>query len=335
MPQTWSTRDVPAEQRFGYWREMICQAFLALTPESDRRDAFAGSVTQWPLGALSIARIVSQRQRVERTERDLVAGSPPGFYANLQLTGVSTMRQGGRFTVLRPGDVAVVDTTEPFVFEFGDDFRQLSFFVPGQLLRAQIPGAPARGRVPGPPSRASAASRIPTATRIPTTVGVGAALRHLLTALPGGSPRLAPHAAALLAEALTGPGDAPPRRVPHTHARAVADIEEHLTDDDLSPSATARRLEISVRSVHALFAGRELSYTATVRRLRLDRAARDLRDPARAHLRVADVAADAGFADVTAFHRAFRREFGRTPAQLRQRPGSESRPDARRGPGGG
>ncbi|MEU4162887.1 helix-turn-helix domain-containing protein [Actinoplanes sp. NPDC026670] len=301
MPQTWSTLDVAPARQFGHWREMICQAFLALTPESDLRDGFAGSVTQWPLGAFSIARITSQRQRVERTERDLAGGSPPGFYANLQVTGVSTMRQAGRFTVLRPGDLAVVDTGEPFTFEFGDDFRQLSFFVPEGLLQAQVSGP------------------ISTATRVPTTSGVGAALRHLLTALPAAPVRLAPHAAALLAAALSEPVAATPRRAPHNHARAVADIEEHLTDEDLSPSATARRLEISVRSLHALFAGRELSYTATVRRLRLERAARDLRDPARAHLRVADVAADAGFADVAGFHRAFRRAFGQTPTELRRR----------------
>jgi AraC family transcriptional activator of tynA and feaB len=300
MPHTWSTRDAVPSRQFGHWREMICQAFLALTPESDLRDGFDGTVTQWPLGALSIARITAQRQRVERTERDLAAGSPPGFYANLQLTGVSTMRQAGRTTVLRPGDVAVVDTTEPFTFEFGGDFRQLSFFVPGPLLRAQVTGP------------------ITTATRIPTTSGVGAALRHLLTALPTAAPRLAPHAAALLAAALSESPAASPRRAPHTHARAVADIEEHLTDDDLSPSATARRLDISVRSLHALFAGHDLTYSATVRRLRLERAARDLRDPARTHLRVADIAADAGFADVAGFHRAFRRAFGRTPTQLRR-----------------
>lgn len=55
-----------------------------------------------------------------------------------------------------------------------------------------------------------------------------------------------------------------------------------------------------------------------MRRLRLEQADRDLRDPARSHLRVIDIATDAGFADVTSFHRAFRREYGRTPAQGRQ-----------------
>jgi AraC family transcriptional activator of tynA and feaB len=106
-------------------------------------------------------------------------------------------------------------------------------------------------------------------------------------------------------------------RAPRTHAAAVADIEAHLTDDDLSPAATARRLSVSVRFVHGLFAGRPESYAATVRRLRLEKAAHDLRDPALSHLRVIDIATEAGFVNVASFHRAFRRAFGRTPNEHR------------------
>ena len=51
---------------------------------------------------------------------------------------------------------------------------------------------------------------------------------------------------------------------------------------------------------------------------RLDQARRDLTDPARAALRIIDIAADNGFADVTHFHRVFRQAYGNTPAQLRR-----------------
>jgi len=303
MAETWSTRTTAPPRQFDYWRELICAAFLALTPESDLRDGFAGTVTQWPAGRLSLARIESQRQLVRRTERDIARTPRHGFYANLQLAGSSEMRQHGRVAVLRPGDLAVVDTTEPFAFEFATDFRQLSFFVPASLLTAQVAG------------------RVPTATRIDTTGGVGAAIRHALRALPTLAPetaaRLAVHAGGLLAVALDGPVDAAPVRSRRTYAQVVVDIEEHLADDDLCPTTTAWRLGISVRGVHGLFAGRELSYAATVRRLRLEQAVRDLRDPARRHLRIIDIAADAGFADVAGFHRAFRRAYGRTPSQVR------------------
>ena len=306
MIRTWSTVDTEPRQQFEYWREMICEAFLDLSPESEHRDRFAGSVTQWPTG---IARIGSQGQRVRRTARDIARAPRAGFYANLQVRGSSVMRQAGRTAVLAPGDLAVVYTDEPFEFEFGTDFTQLSLFVPGLLL-------------PG---------RVPTATRVGTVTGVGAAARHAMTALAG-SP-LAPESAArlatltggLLAVALTtvepaetGPQPVGAGRSHRTYRAALADIVEHLGDDDLSPPATARRLGLSVRSLHGLFAGREQTYAGTVRRMRLELALRTLRDPNLAHLRVIDVAAEAGFGDVASFHRAFRREFGRTPASVRQ-----------------
>ena len=307
MAQRWSTLSSPHTGQFGYWREMICAAFLALTPESDLRGSFTGTVTQWPLGSLNLARIDSQRQRVRRTEKDIGRSPRAGYYANLQLRGDSQMTQHGRTTTLRPGDLAVVDTRAPFTFDFRGDFRQLSLFVPALLLEEEVSGG------------------VRTATRVDTVTGVGAAVRHALAALtsaamtPGAAARLAVHTTGLLAVALDATGEPAPApvRAARSYAAALADIDEHLADDDLSPAVTARRLGISVRWLHALFAGEQHSYAATVRRRRLERAARDLRDPARHHLRVIDIASDAGFGSVASFHRAFRREFGTTPAQLR------------------
>ncbi|MEU7870627.1 helix-turn-helix domain-containing protein [Dactylosporangium sp. NPDC049140] len=295
----WSTGDRAPGEQFAYWRELICAAFLALTPESDLRGGFAGDVRQWPLGGLALARIASQRQTVRRTEDDIARSPVHGFYANLQVRGTSLMAQGERVTLLRPGELGLVNTDRPFRFEFGSDFEQLSFFVPSALL-------------PGP---------VPTAAAVPTRAGVGAAVRLALESVPTvrRPERLAVHAAGMLAVALD-PTLLRPVRSPRTHAAALADIEEHLGDDDLCPAATARRLGVSVRFVHGLFAGTPESYAGTVRRLRLEKAARDLRDPARGHLRVIDIATEAGFVNVASFHRAFRKAFGSTPHQVRTHP---------------
>lgn len=298
----WTTSaQAPAEQ-FTHWRELICDAFLALTPESDLRDGFAGSVTQWRLGELSLARIESQRQTVHRTEAGVQRDPTGGYYANLQVSGTSLMAQHGRVATLLPGDLAVVDADEPFRFEFGGDFRQLSLFVPAATISTVGP--------------------VPTATAVDTTTGVGAAVRHSMETLARGplregtAARLALHAAGMLSIALE-PAILTPVRSPRSYQMCLKDIEEHLTDEDLSPAATARRLGISVRTVHGLFAGHEASYAATMRRLRLERAARHLADPAMQHLRVIDVATEAGFGNVASFHRAFRRQFGRTPNAAR------------------
>src|SRR5687767_10554230 len=135
----WTTATLAPARQFTHWRELICEAFLALTPESDLRDGFAGSVTQWRLGPLSLARIESQRQTVHRTEAGVQRDPIRGYYANLQVRGTSLMAQHGRVATLRPGDLAVVDADEPFRFEFGGDFRQLSLFVPAPTLAAAGP----------------------------------------------------------------------------------------------------------------------------------------------------------------------------------------------------
>ncbi|WP_027346662.1 AraC-like ligand-binding domain-containing protein [Hamadaea tsunoensis] len=301
MATTWTTAVAPPGGRFAYWREVICEAFLDLSPESDRRDGFAGAVRQVGLGRLDLARIDSRRQLVRRTEADIEHAPRAGFYANLQVRGAGQAVQDGRSAYQRPGDLALVDTTRPFELIFPADFRQYSLFVPRELLP----------------------SGVRTAVRLDTTSGIGAAFRHILSALdresaaPPHAARLAQHANGLLALLLDDAEPARPLRAPRTYAAAVADIEEHLTDEDLSPAGTARRLGCSVRTLHALFAGADRTYAATVRRLRLEYARRALADPARAHLRIIDIAADAGFADVSSFHRAFRREFGRSPGAVR------------------
>jgi AraC-like DNA-binding protein len=288
---------------------MICEAFLDLSPESHLREGFRGRVSQRSLDRLDLARIESQAQLVRRTETDIARSPNAGYYANLQLRGTGLTTQDGHTALTQPGDLTLVDTEKPFTFEFGDDFQQLSLHIPGDMLPA-APDQPVR-----------------TATRIRTASGVGAAIRHALQAIDAGNlaprsaARLAEHTCGLLTVALEQPvtsGAPSARRHRRLLDAALDDIAEHLAEGDLSPARTAARLGISNRLLHQLFAGTEHSYTATVRRRRLEQAHRDLVDPARAELRVIDVAADNGFADVTHFHRVFRQAYGYTPAQLRR-----------------
>src|SRR5579859_6564341 len=193
MP-TWSTDAVPPRRQFAFWREMICEAFLDLTPESPLRDGFFGRVTQQPLDQLDLARIESQAQQVRRTEADIARSPQSGYYANLQVRGVGVTIQDGRTAVTEPGDLTLIDTTRPFAFQFGSDFQQLSLHIPEELL--------------GPSGLDRAG---PTATRISTVSGVGAAIRHAMTAIDGGdltassAARLAVHTAGLIAVALEQP----------------------------------------------------------------------------------------------------------------------------------
>ena len=104
---TWSTAAVPPSRQFGYWREMICEAFLDLSPEAARcagqlpRPGHAAS----PGAAWTSPGSSSQAQRVRRTEADIARSPQSGYYANLQLRGSCADHQDGRVAVTQPGDL--------------------------------------------------------------------------------------------------------------------------------------------------------------------------------------------------------------------------------------
>ena len=104
------------------------------------------------------------------------------------------------------------------------------------------------------------------------------------------------------------------------HARLSAilrTIESQSDDPDLSAAAVAALLGITPRYVHLLLEGTGKSFTHHVLERRLERAAVLLRDPQWGHRKVADIAAEAGFTDLSYFNRAFRRRFGATPSAIR------------------
>jgi len=101
---------------------------------------------------------------------------------------------------------------------------------------------------------------------------------------------------------------------------ALAFIELHLADGELTPEQVARAQGVSRRRLDQIL--REalgVSVAARIWERRLQQAAADLVDPARAALAVSQVGFAAGFEDAAHFSRAFKRRFGHTPSEWRAR----------------
>lgn len=315
MIRTWSTADVAPDRQLEHWREAICEAFLDLRPESAVRGPFRGAVTQRRFGALELGSVRSQAQRVYRTARAVDSSPRDSYYANLHVRGRGMVLQDHRTAVLAPGDLALVDTTRPFTMAFDTDFAQLSFHVPRAALEREVGGVPL------------------TARTVSTDRGAGPAVRAALVALQRGdlgeasARRLAAATVELLAllleEQAAPAASAAPARPPRGLLEAaLADVATHLGGPGLTPAATAARLGVSVRLLHRAFERHDRTFAREVRWRRLARAHEQLQDPRRDPLRVIDVAVEAGFVDVTHFHRAFRQRYGRTPAEVRATRGS-------------
>jgi AraC-like DNA-binding protein len=94
-------------------------------------------------------------------------------------------------------------------------------------------------------------------------------------------------------------------------------IDSRSSDPDLNAITVAKMLGITPRYVHLLLEETGKSFTHHVLERRLDKAAALLRDPRWRYRKIADIAAEAGFSDLSYFNRAFRRRFGLTPSATR------------------
>jgi len=97
-----------------------------------------------------------------------------------------------------------------------------------------------------------------------------------------------------------------------------AQVARSYRDPQLSVSDLARRHHMSVRQVQRLFEEEGGTFTACLQSHRLAHVRRALADPARAGQLIATLAYEAGFSDLAAFNRLFKRRYGVAPGQVRE-----------------
>jgi AraC-like DNA-binding protein len=97
----------------------------------------------------------------------------------------------------------------------------------------------------------------------------------------------------------------------------LREIEHRCSDPGMNAITIALLLGITPRYVHLLLEETGKSFTHHVLERRLDKAATLLRDPRCRNRKIAGIAAEAGFTDLSYFNRAFRRHFEATPSDIR------------------
>jgi AraC-like DNA-binding protein len=105
-------------------------------------------------------------------------------------------------------------------------------------------------------------------------------------------------------------------------ARIKDDIADNLANPDLSIDWSARRHGLRPRAIQDIFYGVGESFTAYLLECRLAQAHKSLVDPANAGLNIAQVAMASGFGNISWFNNAFRKRFGMTPGDARDRESS-------------
>lgn len=97
-----------------------------------------------------------------------------------------------------------------------------------------------------------------------------------------------------------------------------AQVLKRLSDGDLSITTAAQRAGLTPKQLQRLFATTGMTFSEFVLDQRLLLARRLLADPGYRREKIAAIALDAGFGDLSYFNRTFRKRFGMTPSEWRE-----------------
>ncbi|MET9694607.1 helix-turn-helix domain-containing protein [Streptomyces sp. NPDC006514] len=294
------------------WAQVLGESLVPLSL-TNMSSAFRGSVEQTVLlPEVSVADVRTHgHSAVLRTDRLIRVEPRESYLFSLHLGGCGVGLQNEREAVLQPGTGALFDATRPYQLHFPADSREVVL---------QVPRRPLRDRVENIDELSSRA--------LPAEAATWRVFAVFLRELADVSQELAPEQRAelgrttidLLATALRATAgrkpDVPTGRQAMLRAMRCC-VMENLTDPAFTPSVLARRQGISLRYASDLFAEAGTSPAAFIRDQRLKAAYRALTDPRQSHRTIAGVAAHSGFADRTTFTRAFVRQYGMTPTDLR------------------
>lgn len=307
------TDQVPLRDGFAAFREAIANAFMPWNfegPEPNRFSARLDTVTieaVTAFGQTKIAPLIGVRSQTE------ISRSPEEcLYANYVLAGQLHIEQNGKVTSANPGDLIIYDSALPIRHTKLSDatFEDLAFSIPKGTIGAE--------------HKRFENTCIPAGNILAPLGGCFSYLaRPLQTARLDELEAVLSACASLLPFAIGWTvGDTPALETAvasnHYEKALLALIDDQLNNPELSPGMAAQHLGISTRYVHKRFAALGTTFGSYVRKKRLDGARKELLSLAHRQS-ISELAYRWGFADVSTFLRAFKRQFGCTPRDCRFR----------------
>ncbi|MGO4648189.1 helix-turn-helix domain-containing protein [Nocardia sp. 2YAB30] len=313
MQVVFRSEDFRADQRFEAWRELSRRVPAPLEVRSDHEDDFRATLRVLDLGAVYVTSASVSSLRAHRTLRMIRRSDPKYYQLELVVDGKIRVRQEDREALVRSGELVFHNTSRPLTAWSEEGVMGIALWMPRTLL----------------PLPAPQADRL-IARPLPGRDGIGSLLAGLLTRLntgahdyrPADATRIGTILADLVAALLAHELEAEPTVLPESRERTLllrihAFIQQHLQDPDLAPEMIAAAHHISIRHLYRLFAQQERPVVGWIRHQRLERARRDLADPAERAVPIHAIAARWGFAHPADFSRAFRTAYGTAPRNWR------------------
>lgn len=294
------TERLPPSQQLQHWQRVVSEAVVPVRCMTFSEAGFPAEVSSLGLG--QHAELSFVRSGPHEVVFD---GDPDYLMWVVQMSGSMEFDHGAVTTEVGPGHARLYDPRFKHRMIFKDAFTQLCFRFP----------------------RTWASPRLITAScGLELSRGTGALAWTYLRGLATGLADLAVDEADHAAQAAVGLFSESSARDGRALGRdgrfaRVCRLIETCVDDDVVPTLAiiARSAGMSERSLTGLFAGQGETFSSWLMRLRLRRAARDLRIDRSAH--IGEIAHRWRFSDQAHFGRSFRRFYGVTPKAYRDQLG--------------
>ena len=300
----------PSGLRYEAWREELCREFCRLDVEPNVGERIDCKVEFAQLGSLTLATPLGSSAQFART-RELLSDARDDLVLLIAVAGRTLLRHSGRPFVLMPSEMYLTEMSAECSADLADGNRFAAIRIPRSELLSICPKAEDRiskVMIENAPLRETIAHYYDFA-------------RDAASRLDPDAQRLvARHMVDLVALLLgTGPEEAElARSRGHWAARLRLiedDIADRLGESDLTIDAIAERHGLSPKQIQRAFERGGTTLSEFVLEQRLIRARRLLGSAGNRGKKIAELAFDAGFGDLSYFNRVFRKRFCVTPSE--------------------
>jgi AraC-like DNA-binding protein len=318
-----ATNSVVPANTSAAWRDAVCDTFVRLECELEKRAAFHGLLEAGAVGDLHVARVKSSPQVVRRTRELADQASDAFVLLSIQTRGKTLIQQGNHEAMLTPGCIAFYDTARPYTLSLPNDFDQIVLHLPRDLLEKSAPGGldhMAKKLNGSNPFAQAILALAPQLLRIATAAPTMLAQRTAAAAIELISLALASLGSGKDA-ALSTERDTTVLTTASADSilwRARDVISQNIEDSHLNPSALAAQVKVSLRRLQEVFKAQGTTPSDCIWEMRLEYARSLLATHQHQKDSITTLAYRAGFSDIAHFSRRFRQEFGITPKEYRQ-----------------
>ena len=305
--QHWSTLD-HGRHALSFWRDAVCAGVIDSELRAESDADFSGTMFSQTRSGARLVNFASSPHVIRRSRQHLSRLNGDHIMLGLQLQGRAIMSQGDAQVCLEAGEFGLLDAGSAFDIAFPEQTARRLMLLPRQALRARAPNL-RRLQVPLRLSSDMAFAPLLAETlRMLTQVDQSLESRTVDTLM-----ETVIEIVALQCRSMAGTEPAASTELTFTNIKRH--IHLALSDPGLSPASAAAASQVSVRTLHRLFARHaQLSFEAYVLQARLA-LAREILVVGRAPT-VSDVAFACGFNNLSHFTRRFSERYGELPVNL-------------------